>query len=539
MNSQDREPIFADVDGGLIGPKRLLQDAQAECVAVVDVRERREYDSGRIVGSGLCTRGDLEWRIGTLVPALGMPVALFSAGDERALLARLTLQDTGFRDVGVLDCSLDMAEAAGLSLTAGPNVLGKTFGERMLQKSHMERVSPEELQIQLLADDPPLVVDCRTVEEFGRSHIPGAISLPKAQVPEAISELRELDRPVVTYCAGRTRGILGANLLTDGGVEDVAWLEDGLAAWRESGFLLEYGWESSSAPVTTRGYSGAPRSDKVPHHTEDDPIANWLNALEGGNRPYLVDMRPESEISKTSPRIPGAVSLDFTQLQFVAEESLPVQCHEVLIVDHSVVRASAAVAELKGLGYLNVRSAPGLIREYAADPEGVDRAISPVCGNSVMAADVLDPDSALSVDEVRIRDREHLFIVDTRPSGEFVMGHIRGSYNIPRGLLEIWWPRLPSMRRGTTIVIVDEQALRASLARKTVSALAGGCATFCLSGGLASWRAQHLPLEEGFDGCFVEKSEAKADVEMHSRQGVLRVTARDMHDYLAWERALA
>ncbi|HSC29262.1 MAG TPA: rhodanese-like domain-containing protein, partial [Vicinamibacterales bacterium] len=45
------------------------------------------------------------------------------------------------------------------------------------------------------------VVDVRDPESFARGHIPGALSIPLRSIDEARERLRELGKPIVTYCS--------------------------------------------------------------------------------------------------------------------------------------------------------------------------------------------------------------------------------------------------------------------------------------------------------------------------------------------------
>ncbi|MEU2063991.1 rhodanese-like domain-containing protein [Streptomyces sp. NPDC013455] len=52
-------------------------------------------------------------------------------------------------------------------------------------------------------DDPGfVVVDCRSAESWDQGHVPGAVHLPTALVPEQAGQLLDPSVPVVTYCWG-------------------------------------------------------------------------------------------------------------------------------------------------------------------------------------------------------------------------------------------------------------------------------------------------------------------------------------------------
>lgn len=45
------------------------------------------------------------------------------------------------------------------------------------------------------------VVDVRGTEAFEDGHIPGALSVPLAEVERRVAELKDLKKPIVLYCA--------------------------------------------------------------------------------------------------------------------------------------------------------------------------------------------------------------------------------------------------------------------------------------------------------------------------------------------------
>ncbi|MEV5430793.1 rhodanese-like domain-containing protein [Streptomyces sp. NPDC052701] len=47
-----------------------------------------------------------------------------------------------------------------------------------------------------------VVVDCRSTEAWDQGHVPGAVHLPTALVPERAGRLLDRSVPVVTYCWG-------------------------------------------------------------------------------------------------------------------------------------------------------------------------------------------------------------------------------------------------------------------------------------------------------------------------------------------------
>ncbi len=53
----------------------------------------------------------------------------------------------------------------------------------------------------LLDEDAVMVVDVRDEASYRAGHIPGAVSIPEAALPQRLDELKASKKPIVTYCA--------------------------------------------------------------------------------------------------------------------------------------------------------------------------------------------------------------------------------------------------------------------------------------------------------------------------------------------------
>ena len=82
------------------------------------------------------------------------------------------------------------------------------------------------------------VVDVRPSEEFGAGHIPGALSVPLADLEQRLADLPR-DREVVAYCRGPycVLAVEAVRLLRAHGFRAVR-LADGIADWRARGLDL-------------------------------------------------------------------------------------------------------------------------------------------------------------------------------------------------------------------------------------------------------------------------------------------------------------
>src|SRR5262245_46602993 len=157
--------------------------------AVLDIRERAAYERGHIYRATSLPRRLLEIRLPRLITALRTPIVLYDEDGRVGPLAATTLAAMGYTDVRVLDGGLGAWRAAGNRLVQGLNVQSKVFGEQALHKYGTPEVTGEELKARIDRREPMVIVDSRTPEEYGRACIPGAWSMPGAELVLRIADL--------------------------------------------------------------------------------------------------------------------------------------------------------------------------------------------------------------------------------------------------------------------------------------------------------------------------------------------------------------
>lgn len=102
----------------------------------------------------------------------------------------------------------------------------------------MERVRGDEL-LRRVRGGEVTVIDVRPVEEYRAGHIPGALSIPVAELKSRMKELPK-DREVVAYCRGPycVMAVEAVELLRKRGF-NAHRIEQGVADWRARGWRLE------------------------------------------------------------------------------------------------------------------------------------------------------------------------------------------------------------------------------------------------------------------------------------------------------------
>lgn len=126
-------------------------------------------------------------------------------------------------------------EALGRHRYAEVRAVAESYLER---RDTLEPIAPEELRRRLNAGDVTLI-DVRPVDEFAAGHIPGALSVP---VAELAGRLRELPKrkEIVAYCRGPycVYAVTAVELLRQRGYRARRLIES-IPAWRARGYAVD------------------------------------------------------------------------------------------------------------------------------------------------------------------------------------------------------------------------------------------------------------------------------------------------------------
>ena len=229
-------------------------------IAFLDVREEGQHGAGHPLLAVNLPYSRLEIDIGRLVPRRSCRVVLIDGGDGVANRAAGRLAGLGYSAVHVVTGGVPAWEAAGHPLFPSTNVPSKAFAEIIEIDRHTPHVTPAELDKLRREGTKVAVLDSRTVEEFNRFHVPGAVTCPGAELVHRFKDLvPDPDTLVVVSCAGRTRSIIGAQSLINAGVSNhVVSLEGGTQAWRLQGLELDaQHWGFAGCGQRRGGGSGA------------------------------------------------------------------------------------------------------------------------------------------------------------------------------------------------------------------------------------------------------------------------------------------
>lgn len=99
----------------------------------------------------------------------------------------------------------------------------------------ISEITVDELADQLSAGSR--LVDVREPDEFEEGHVPGAVHVPLATVPDNVEQFRG-DGPTFVICRSGGRSLRACEFLADRGVE-VVNVAGGTMAWQLSGREVE------------------------------------------------------------------------------------------------------------------------------------------------------------------------------------------------------------------------------------------------------------------------------------------------------------
>ncbi|MEX3856666.1 MULTISPECIES: rhodanese-like domain-containing protein [Paraburkholderia] len=426
-------------------------------IALFDVREAGEFGEGHPFFAVPLPYSRLELDIGRLAPRRDVRIVLLDAGtDDQAIARRAArrLHALGYTRLSVLKDGARGWAAAGYTLFKGVNVPSKTFGELVEHAYGTPHISAAELA-RLQAERAPLILlDGRTVEEHTKMTIPGAVSCPNGELAYRFGALAADARtPVVIHCAGRTRSIIGAQVLRSLGVPNpVVALENGTQGWALAGLQLEHGStrrypdtieEAVSSEARERATALAARFAVT---TLDVQAAQaWLDAVE--RTTYLLDIRSAAEFAHDG--VPAAVHAPGGQLLQATDQTIGVRRARVLLVDYDGTRAPVIAAWLVQLGLETALVA-------ARDAHALRRLAPQAAAHGAVEEQLIDADGLR-----KLRGAEGVHVLDLRSSAAYRSGHPeRAQWSIRPRLLAALAEVAPSQR----IVLLAESRSLAALA---------------------------------------------------------------------------
>lgn len=511
----------------LISPQELraaLTDGNE--IALLDVREAGVFARGHILLAVAAPLWRMEVQMDRLVPRRSTRIVLTDADGSLSHRAADKLFRLGWENVDVLAGGVIGWVAAGFQLFTGSNVIGKAFGEVVEHTKHTPSISAEQLHALVARGDDLVVVDSRTTEEFADFSLPFARSLPGAELLFRIGEIAPSPETlIVVNCAGRTRGIVGAQTLIDAAIPNkVVSLRDGTLAWLLAGHALVQGGtvplpepgESAHRDARTRAEAVLARAGV--HRIKEDTLEAFR--MEANTRSlYRFDVRTREEYE--AGHLDGWRWVPGGQLIQALDEYVGTRGSRIVLMDWDGVRALTTAAWLAQLGGYEVfLASPPSSAQLVTGPEPI-RVLTAQKGASMLTAAELE--TCLKSGSVLVFD------VERRTTYE--RGHVAGARFCAPDRLEEFLSNASNRMR---VVITSSDGSLAQVVASELSARTGRD-VYALEGGTQAWLASGLSTGHGGQGVLTDEDDF-----WYSPYGYADAARRDagFKQYIAWELGL-
>lgn len=491
-------------------------------IALLDAREEVPYDARHILMASCVPIGRLEIIIDALVPRRDVRVVWCDDGEGLAERAAERMHELAYTDISVLDGGIAAWEEAGYRIYNGVHVPSKAFAEVIEHEAGTPYISADELKSMMDDGTDMVLFDSRSYEEFHVNSIPGAISVPGAELVYRFKDMvPSPDTTVVVHCGGRTRSIIGAQALISAGFPNkVVSLMNGTQGWHLAGYDIIKGSTDKAPDVSAEGLAAAQEAaarvaKKFGIPTIDQAsLSQWQKDSEGCSV-YTLDVRTREEYE--AGHLPGVKFIAGGQLIQETDRHLGVWGGRVLLIDDNGVRATMTASWLKQMGWdasVFVMDMNGELETGPYKPR--------VPGLADCDATFITP-TALN-DKLQASGT---CVIDLGMSRQYFDGHIPGAWFMLRSRLADDIAKLPT---AELYVLTSPDSVLAQLAVHEIEQLTGAEVAY-LEGGTDAWKDAGLALEEGATNM---ASEA-VDIRLRAREQSKEDMEEAMRAYLAWE----
>jgi len=500
--------------------RRWLGDGDE--IAFIDVREDGQHGAGHPLLAVSVPYSRIELAIGQLVPRRSCRIVLVDDGDGVADRAARRLAGLGYGAVHVLDGGI-AAWAAQYPVFPSSNVPSKAFAEIVEHEYGTPAITAAELDQRRRAGEKIVVLDSRPLDEYARFHVPGAITCPGAELVLRVADLvPEPDALVVISCAGRTRGIIGAqSLLTAGIPNPVMSLEGGTQGWRLAGLDLEHGMTTALRPASPEAVAVAQRHAAAVaarfgvRVIDLATLAAWQGEADGRTT-YLLDVRTPDEFA--AGHLAGSVSAPGGQLVQAIDRWVATRGARLVLIDDLGARAVMTAQWLMQMGWDTV------VLDRPLDGQTLQT------GGSDAPAPALPDVMAITAAEAAHWLNDGAAAIVIGASADYREAHPENAVWAIRPRLD----RLPaSVLQATRIVVFAEDEALGVLATADLAEIAARPVVL-VQGGITTWRAAARPFEAS-PGVPPDAERIDFVFWNHDRHGG---NQEAMRAYLRWETEL-
>ncbi|EWY38594.1 hypothetical protein N825_12345 [Skermanella stibiiresistens SB22] len=502
---------------------RLLGNGE---LALLDVREEGVFGDAHILTASNAPLSRFERLVPALVPRAATNIVLVDDDETLAERAASLLARHGYGSVAILGGGLAAWQAAGHAVFSGVHVPSKAFGEFVELAYGTPHIDAPKLKRLIDAGEDLVILDSRPFDEYTWIGIPGALDCPSGElVSRARQTVRSDDTLVVVNCGGRTRSIIGAQILIDAGLPNpVVSLKDGTQGWHLAGFDVAHGQDLVAPPPGEAALIWARKAAEGLAARFEVPVidaATLARFEEESDRRtlYRFDVRVDEEY--LAGHRAGFLSAPGGQLVQATDTFIAVRQARVVLADTDGVRARATATWLIRMGFPNV-----FVLADDASADLVETGPSP---ETVLGLDDLAVAFMTAGELAGLLERGAAAVVDVATSRHYRAGHIPGSWFAIRGRLANAAAKLP---KTPLHVLTSTDAVIARLAVPELEAAVGGPVRV-LDGGTDAWIAAGLPLERDPERLASQPDDVllKAFERRGEREAAMR-------EYLSWEVGL-
>ena len=325
-------------------------------LAVLDIRSTAEVGYASPLFATNLPADRLEAELDRFVPRRVVRTVLVDDGKGAAQVAVARLAASGWSNIHFLAGGIPAWIEGGVENLPTFDIAGVPFVTKVRDEKGTPVVSANELKALRDKGEDVIVLDSRTVPEYTKEHVPGAVSVPGAELVLRFKDLvPSPSTKVLVSCAGLPRAILGAQTLIDAGVPNfVAYLDDGTKGWTNAGLTLEtgktaaYGEASDAAKRFAEAHIATLAQHDALRYIDRATAESWVG--DADRTTYYLDVRTPEEFA--ADHLPGTISSEGGQLLGVAYRTIAVRGARVILVDDLLgVRARTVAHWLSRRGY--------------------------------------------------------------------------------------------------------------------------------------------------------------------------------------------
>ena len=513
-----------------------------EEIALLDVREEDPHAQAHPLWAANLPLSRLELDSWSRLPRRDARLVVFDAGEGLAERAAQRLRELGYTNVHLLAGGLAGWREAGGELFRDVNVPSKSFGELVEAERHTPSLSAQEVQALLDANADVVVLDARRFDEYQTMGIPGATSVPGAELVLRVHDLApDPATRVIVNCAGRTRSIIGTQSLVNAGIPNpVAALRNGTIGWTLAGQRLAHGQSRRFDDAPPASAAAREEAHKAAHKAAQqaaadvarragvqrvsvDELEHWVQELAqpGGRTTYRFDVRTPEEY--VAGHRDGFRSAPGGQLVQETDMQVPVRGARIVLADDDGVRANMTASWLAQMGWQAAVLAASAVPGDATLRTGADSAPQPA------PPTVRTVTPAVLADWLASADPGDVAVIDLTTSANHVKRHIPGAWWAVRAQLAQALAVIPPASR---YVLTCGSSLLARFAAADLARLTDR-AVWVLEGGNAAWFAAGLAEAHGD----AQLASPRIDRYRRPYEGTDNAHAA-MQAYLDWEYGL-